>query len=73
MKLCPWLPDYCTGALLVVAGVHNEEVLENSPRSFDGTDALDRTVGQLTKVHLATKPGTERARLSSNDTEDTIR
>ena len=44
IKLRPWLPDYCTGALLVVAGVHVEEVLAKSPRSFDGSDALDPTV-----------------------------
>ena len=44
IKLRPWLPDYCTGALLVVAGVHDAEVLAKDPRSFDGSDALDRTV-----------------------------
>ena len=44
IKLRPWLPDYCTDALLVVAGVHDEEVLVKRPRSFDGNDALDRTV-----------------------------
>ena len=44
MKLRPWLQDYCTGALLVVAGVHDKEVLAKNPRSFNGSDALDRTV-----------------------------
>ena len=43
IKLRPWLPDYCSGMLLAVAGVHNEEVLAKNPRSFDGSNALDRT------------------------------
>ena len=56
IKLRPWLPDYCSGALLVFAGVQDVEVLARNPKSFDGSDALDRT-GQLTEVHLATKSG----------------
>ena len=55
IKLRPWLPDYCTGVFLVGAGVHDEEVLAKDPRSFDGSDALDRTVqASLRKVHLTT-------------------
>ena len=60
IELGLWLPDYYTGALLVIAGVHTEEVLANNPRSCDGSGALDRT-GQLMEVHLAMKPGAASA------------
>ena len=36
IKLRPWLPDYCTGALLVAAAIHDEEVLAQDPTNFDG-------------------------------------
>ena len=44
IMLCLCLPDYYTGALLVGAGVHDEEVLAKTPRSFDGSNALHCTI-----------------------------
>ena len=44
IKLRPWLPDYCTGEFLVVAGVHDDDDVAKSPRSFDGSDSLHRSV-----------------------------